>query len=157
MNTRIYIAILALGVTTQTFAQELIGVGDPLPVLNLKDQNDTPHQIPNNTRRVLLTVDNGGTALATELIESHDKGWLTDKKQVFLADIHKMPSLVTRLFAMPQLREKPYPIMLGREASELQMFPRRKNCVTVIQVKDGKVSDLAFACNREELKAANGS
>jgi len=149
------VLLFVLAGATQTFAQEQIGIGDLLPTLNLKDQNDKSCQISGDTHRLLLVADNGGTAIATQLIESHDPEWLARSQQVFLADIHKMPSVIARFVAIPQLRNKAYPILLGKEESELQMFPRRKDCVTVITTKDGKVSDLMFACNREELQAAS--
>lgn len=149
--------VFALGGASQPFAQEQIGIGAPLPGLELKDQHDKSHQVSGDTRRVLLVADNGGTALATELIESHEPEWLARNQQVFLADIHRMPGLIARLVALPQLREKPYPILLGRSEGELQMFPRRKDCVTVIAVQDGKVVDLAFACTRDELRSISQS
>lgn len=150
-----FVFVAVLGFATHSFAQEQLSVGDPIPTLTLKDQHDKAYDIPGDTRRVLFVADNGGTALATQLVESHDRDWLAGNNQVFLADIHKMPGLVARLIAIPQLKEKPYQILLGREATELQMFPRRKDCVTVITANDGKVVDLIFACNRDELQAAS--
>jgi hypothetical protein len=146
---------VALGMAAPSFAQEPISVGDPLPTLALKDQHDKPYELPADTRRVLFVADNGGTALATQMIEGHEPDWLAQNKQVFVADIHKMPRLVASLIALPQLREKPYRILLGRDATDLQMFPRRKDCVTVITADDGKIVALTFACNRDELQAAS--
>jgi len=153
-NLLLVLLFAVLG-ATQSFAQEQLGIGDSLPTLDLKDQNGKACQVPRDTRGVLLAADNGGTALATQLIESREPGWLARNKQVFLADIHKMPSLIAHLVAIPKLRDKPYPILLGKDASELQMFPRRKDCVTVISAKDGKVSELTFACKPDELRAAS--
>lgn len=149
--------VLALAVAPPSFSQEQLGAGDALPSLTLKDQHDKPYGIAADTRRVIFVADNGGTALATEWIESREPDWLTRNKQVFVADIHKMPGLIARLVAMPQLQEKPYQILLGREAADLRMFPRKRDCVTVMTADDGKVVDTTFACNREEIQAATGS
>jgi len=147
--------VVALCAANQSFAQAQLSTGDTMPTLTLKDQHDKPVDIPPDARRLLFVADNGGTALATQLVESQEPDWLTRTKQVFVADIHKMPGLVARLIAIPQLKEKPYQILLGREAAELQIFPRKKDCVTVITSKDGKVGDITFACSREELQAAS--
>lgn len=146
--------VLALGLSTQVFAQELLKIGDALPTLNLKDQHDNPYDVPVDTQRILFAADNEGNMLATGLIESHEPDWLTLNKEVYLADIHKMPSLVARFIAIPKLRKKPYPILLGRDETDLQAFPRKKDCVTVLLAKSGKVSEVVFACSRQELLAA---
>jgi len=151
MKAKIIIILLAFGLTNQTLAQELLRIGDLVPVLNLKDQYDIPHQISAENHKLILAIDNESTALAVELIESREQGWLSEGKQVFLADIHKMPSIIARIVAIPQLRKKHYPILLGNDMHELQIFPRKKNCVTVVKAKEGKVSNLVFACTRDEL------
>ena len=145
--------VLALG-ASQAFAQEQLRIGDPLPALHIKDQHDKSYEMQADTRRVLFVADNAGTALATQLIESHEADWLTRNKQVFLADIHKMPGLIASFVAIPQLQKKPYPILLGKEATELPMFPRKKDCVTVIAATDNRIVALSFACTPDELRAA---
>lgn len=148
---------IVLCIANPSFAQESLRAGDPIPVPTLKDQHDKPFDIPPDTRRLLFVADNGGTALATQWIESHDQDWLGRTRQVFVADIHKMPGLIARLIAIPQLQEKPYRILLGREAAELQIFPRKKDCVTVVTAREGKVAELGFACSRDELQAMSAS
>ena len=149
--------LLALTSAMSAFAQEQVGIGDALPAINLKDQHDQSRPVSEDTRGVLLVADNAGTALAMQLIERYGPQWLSETKQVFLADIHRMPGLIARLVAIPQLREKPYPILLGKEAGDLRMFPRKKDCVTVMTANGGKISELVFACSREELQAASAS
>lgn len=157
MHLKLLLALVfSIGGAAQASAQETIGLGDPLPALELKDQHEHAGRLPEDLRRVLLVADNAGTALATELIEGQPPAWLSREKLVFLADIHKMPGLIAKLVAIPRLREKPYTILLGRTANELQMFPRRKDCVTVIGVREGKVGEIVHACNRQELLAASG-
>jgi len=147
---------LALAMLTlPAFAQvALLRAGDPLPGLNLKDQHDRPAVIPADLKQIILAVDKSGSALVTEWLDKQPADWLPRTKRVYLADIHKMPGLVTRMFALPKLRDKPYAIVLGREAGELTMFPQRESCVTLLPVLAGKLGDAVFACDAKALQDA---
>ena len=154
MLTKRVLAIFLLGVVSQVAARGEIAKGDVLPSLMLTDQHDKPAEIPGNTRQLLFAADNSGAGLVTGLLDSKEKNWLRQTRRVYLADIHKMPSLIARFAALPQLRDKPYPIVLGREVHDLAMFPRKKDCVTVMPVEEGRLKSVVFACSSEELRSA---
>jgi hypothetical protein len=128
--------------------------GSNLPSVMLNDQHDKPFKLAANTRQILFAADNGGAGLVMAELDRRGATWLADTKRAYLADIHKMPSLVTRLFAMPKLREKTYPIALGREAKDLAMFPRRKDCVSLLTIEAGKLGEISYACDAAALQAA---
>lgn len=155
MSCKTVFAALAVLCASHAMAQAELAPGQPLPALSLSDQHEQPYSLPAATSRLLFAADNAGTELATQLIERHDAGWLARSQTVFVADIHKMPGLVARLVALPRLREKPYRILLGREAPELAMFPRKKGCVTVITAGAGSVSELTYACTADDLAATD--
>lgn len=128
--------------------------GDVLPVLTLKDQHDKTAIVPADLRQVIFAADNGGAGLVTGWLDAQPKEWLQQTKRVYLADIHKMPGLITRMFALPKLREKPYQIVLGREEADLAVFPRKKDCVTLLPVSAGKLGEAVFACDAPSLQGA---
>jgi len=148
------VSALLLTAVLPAAAQSTLQAGDSVPSLNLKDQHDKPAGIPNGTRQIIFAADNAGASLVTVYLDAQKPSWLRDTQRVYLADIHKMPSLITKMFAMPKLREKPYTIVLGREAADLAMFPRQKECVAVIPVQDGKLGGASYACTAETLKTA---
>lgn len=153
MRTLLVVFSLLLA-STPALSQELLKPNDPLPPLVLKDQHDKPGELPQNLRQVLFTADMGGTDLVTKVIESRGGDWLDRTGRVFLADIHKMPGFIASMVAIPQLREKPYRIFLGREEADFKALPRQKSCVTVASIKDGRAADIAFACTEEALRSA---
>ena len=128
--------------------------GDALPALTLKDQHDKPAVVPADLRQVIFAADNGGAGLVTGWLDAQPKDWLQQTKRIYLADIHKMPGLITRMFALPKLRDKPYPIVLGREEADLAAFPRKKDCVTLLPVSAGKLGEAVFACDTQSLQGA---
>jgi len=145
---------LLIAIAFPATAQTALQAGAPVPTLNLKDQHDKPATIPTGTRQIIFAADNAGASLVTAYLDAQKPTWLKDTQRVYLADIHKMPGLITTMFALPKLREKPYPIVLGRESSDLAMFPRQKECVSVIPIQDGTLGSATIACTSEALKAA---
>lgn len=141
---------LATGACAQV---PVLAAGAALPALALKDQHDRPAPVAADTRQILFAADNAGAKLMTAWLDAKPAGWLNDTQRVYLADIHQMPGLVTRLFALPKLQEKPYRIVLGREAADLAMFPRRKECVTLLPVTAGQLGEAAYACDAASLAA----
>lgn len=139
-------AAIAQGTPLQT--------GDALPALTLNDQHDKPYTLAADTQQILFAADNGGAELVMAELDRRGASWLKETKRAYLADIHKMPSLVTRLFAMPKLREKAYPIALGRDAADLAMYPRRKDCVSLLPIAAGKLGEVTYACDATALQAA---
>ena len=154
MAVKLACAILLASLCSQTLAQGELRAGDQLPALTLQDQHEKAAGIPAGTRQLLFAADNGGAGLVTDLLDRMESDWLAQTQRVYLADIHKMPGLIARMIALPKLREKPYPIVLGREEADLAMFPRTKDCVTVIPVQEGKLGSAVFACSADALRTA---
>ena len=150
------LASLLLAMATPAGAQTLLRVGDPLPPVTIADQHDQRPGIPDDTRQILFAADNTGAGLVTRMLDARDANWLKQTHRVYLADIHKMPGLIARLVALPQLRDKPYSILLGREEADLILFPRKKDCVSVMNVRKMKIDDISFACSDEALREAAG-
>ncbi len=147
------LAFLACALTAQAQTAPL-RTGDSLPALKLSDQHDKPAAIPADLRQLIFAADKEGSALVTDWLDKQPADWLVRTKRVYLADIHKMPGLVTRMFALPKLREKPYQIVLGREEADLAVFPRKKDCVTLLPLDAGKLGQASFACDANALQAA---
>jgi hypothetical protein len=48
---------------------------------------------------------------------------MTEQGTLFISDINRMPGFVTRMFALPALREYPYLVMLGYQTEETAWLP----------------------------------
>lgn len=131
----------------------VLGVGDPLPKLRLATQHEQAASPALNARQWLFAADNDAANLAGALLDGQAASWLADTQRVYLADIHKMPALIARMVALPRLRDKPYPILLGRDADTLAMLPRQRGCVSVLDIQQQKISAVHFACDQGGLAA----
>ncbi|WP_312265010.1 hypothetical protein [Rivihabitans pingtungensis] len=149
---RALLAFLLLGSAALAHAA-VLGVGDPLPKLRLATQHEQAASPALNARQWLFAADNDAANLAGALLDGQAASWLADTQRVYLADIHKMPALIARMVALPRLRDKPYPILLGRDADTLAMLPRQRGCVSVLDIQQQKISAVHFACDQGGLAA----
>lgn len=153
MLKRLALAFIFGMIISTAFATSALKAGDPLPALTLTDQHDKPAPLPAETRHLIFAAEKGPAEMVVTALDTRGAAWLKQTNGVYLADIHGMPGLVSRMFALPKLREKTYPITIGRNEQDLAMFPHKKDCVTLISVQDGKLGEARFACTNDELKA----
>ena len=70
-----------------------------------------------------------------------------------------MPALITRMFALPKLRELSYSIALVREADEVAVvadFPRQTGTATLLRLENGRISSLGAVRTAAELRSGLG-
>ena len=152
-------ALVALPAPSTAFAQTQITAGtlalhQPIPTLHLKDQHDQPWTVPADTRLVLLATGRKASSLVQAVLEKEPKEFLAQRRTVYVADMSKMPSFATRMFALPSLREMPFRVGVSLEEPTLAAWPREADAVTLIELANGVVQRIASAKTEADLKAA---
>lgn len=87
------------------------------------------------------------------ILEKEGKGFLESKQAVLVSDIHRMPSLITKFVALPRMKSYPYTLRLVREEKLSDPFPRTKGSVTMILLKEGKVTKIQISNVDTEVKS----
>ncbi len=148
--------VLALGVTQASLAQAPapVAVGQVLPALSLKDQHDKPWQITPSTRLVMFAAGRKASNVTQAVLQALPKDQLTRKNAVYLADMSKMPGIITRTFAMPALRDMPYQIGVSMDQSTLAAWPRQTDAVTLIELDQRVVKRISYVTTEADLRAA---
>lgn len=147
-------AWLALGALTA--AAGPVQPGQPLPVLQLRDQHDRDWRVPADTRLLLFAADRKASNLAMAVLGSQPKGFLVARHAVYLADMSRMPGFVTRAFALPALREQAFEVGVSLDESALAGWPRQEGAVALIRLEQGHVTRIDHATTDTQLKAALG-
>lgn len=140
--------------TATTTAPTAVINGQPLPSLALKDQHDQAWSIPADTRLVLLANGRKASTLVQAALEKEAKDFLPQHHTVYVADMSKMPSFATRMFALPALREMPFRVGVSLDEATLAHWPRQADAVTLIELANGVVQRTGFAKTEAELRAA---
>ena len=131
-------------------------VGDRLAPWTLLDQFDEPYtfndQSPTQTLLVARSMD--ASKLVNGALQDKPKGFLESRNTVFVADIHKMPALISKMFAVPGMRAYSYRIMLDRDARVVPQYPGDLDKVLWLQVQNGKLVKQQQFGSSDELRAA---
>lgn len=153
--SRVTGGLLALALSLAVDAAPVLP-GAVFPVLALEDQHGKTVSTSASTRLVLFAADKAASDLINEVLAARPAGVLDGLGAVYFADISAMPALVTRMFALPALREMPFAVGLGRDANQLADLPRQKGAATIVRLLDGKVVNIEYARNAGQLMQAIG-
>jgi hypothetical protein len=133
-----------------------LDTGTSMPVLTLKDQHDTPRTIDADTRLLIFSAERDVSALVETALADQTADSLSAAGIQYVSDISAMPGMVTTMIALPKMRKRPYPMLLGREAEETAMLPREPGKVTLIRSEGGTITGVQFIDDAATLRAALG-
>lgn len=144
---------ILLFAATPALAQPL-SVGDHWPTLELTDQHDAPAAIGDDVQLILFSRDMTGAGIIKDVLADDGLATLTKAKAVVLSDISRMPSLITRLFALPAMRRRPYAMILDRDGQATAGVPSLESHVTVIRLDHATVLSISKVDTGDKLRAA---
>jgi hypothetical protein len=124
---------------------------DAFPPLSLPDQYGEQRAITAETRLVLFAADRPASDVLNGFLKAQPGDLLAQRRAEYVADISSMPALITRLVALPRMRERPYRILLVEEASMVDFLPRQPSAVTVLRLTEGSVDEVLFAESENAL------
>lgn len=118
--------------------------GSRMQGFNAKDQHGAAFEFkPASVKYLLVSHDMDTGKKANAVLTALGKDYLTDRKAVYLANIHGMPG-VGRMFAIPKMKKYAHRIVLGDDGELIAKFPQQAGKVTVIGISGGKVKSLAY-------------
>jgi hypothetical protein len=132
-----------------------IQVGEPFPQWELSDQFDETHRLPGESADAIVFVRSkqADESLAP-VLESVVGERLSDGEVVYVSDISGMPGLITRLFALPALRDRGYPVVLIREEGLSRPLATREDCLVRYRIEQGKVVAIDHLCEPAAIERA---
>jgi hypothetical protein len=154
----VWLCALVLALPLASAAAPL-AAGASLPTLTLNDQHDKPVAIGASTRWIVFASKRRVSDMVNAVLSAEPAGTLERLQLVSIADISAMPAMVTRMFALPKLRELPYPVALVREGEQVAQvadLPRQPGSATLLRLQDGRIVQIIAAGNAGELRAALG-
>lgn len=143
---------LTLGICAASVHAETLNLGARLPSIVLNDQFDQPVLIDSSTQWIVFSQEKAVNAFVSDYMSEQGAQQIRQRGIVYVADISGMPSLVTRMFALPKMRKLSFPIGLARDSKTLANIPRRNGAATVLRLRSGVVQNIIFANNPAQLK-----
>ncbi|WP_076415627.1 hypothetical protein [Shewanella sp. UCD-KL12] len=138
------------------FAQASFYVeGDLVKPIELQDQFENEIGVNANTQVLLFSRNMKGGDIIKEALETLSADEKFDSaKQVYVADVSGMPSLIAKFVAIPQMKGLPFPIGLDREGEATKMLPGEKDKATLIQLENFKIVGVEIFDSSESLLKA---
>jgi len=132
-------------------AAEPYAVGDTIEGFSLEDQHGAVHDVDGRVRVIFFSRDMDGGELLEKALADRDPEFLNEISAVLVADISGMPRLIARLFALPSMRKRPYPMLLDRDGDTTASLPDVEDQATVILLKDLRVVRVDHYASEEAL------
>jgi len=130
-------------------------VGDAVAPFTLEDQHGEEGSVDASTRLVLFTADMDATRLVrAALEEAPELQDLSSLGAVSVSDIHRMPSVITTLFALPAMRRRPWRMLLDRGPGPTVGIPREEGRVTAVELDALTVRSIGFLDSSAEVARA---
>lgn len=136
-------------ILTCTFAQNIERLKD-FNQFNFEDAFKKSVTMPDDTKLVLISFDKKGNSIASEYLKKQEKNFLVHNHFVYIGDIHKMPSLITSLFARPKMQKYNFTVYLFNEEGLDKVIPYQKGKVTILEFNNAsKLVNIHFKENLE--------
>lgn len=111
-------------------------------------------KIPKKTKLVIVAFEKDTGALVNEYLDTQSPFYLLKKNSIFIADIHKMPTIITTMFALPKLQKYKHLIYLHYGELLENTVPNKEAKVTLLYIEDEKIKEISYISTKEELKKA---
>jgi len=129
----LFLALGALAAAAAA-AEEPYAVGERIAPFELEDQFGDAGAVDESVRFLLFSRDMEGGKILRSAVEGQTRETLARLGAVYVADIHRMPGLIARIFAIPRMRRRGYPMLLDREGAITQRLPDREGQATVLEL-----------------------
>lgn len=156
------VAWLATSISTLAAAQTpsmqaTLDMGEPFPTWELEDQFGKNHKVPGAAKVIVFSNSKAADDELSASLGELAGPALREGELIYLSDISRMPGLVTRLIALPSLRDRDYPVVLVREKGLTERLASEDRCYMLFRLgEDGLIQVQKKACDLESLERLLG-
>lgn len=129
-------------------------IGSTLRYRDFKDQHGNWRRIGSEHKKILFVNDMDASRIVHAVFSSTDADYMDRRGIALIADIHRMPAIISRMIAVPRMQDYTYRILLIRDAGPGSVFPARAGTITILTLDALQVSAVDYARDEQELRAA---
>lgn len=146
--------LLALAFSATAASAEPYAAGEWLEAFTLDDQHGVAHSVDGEVALLLFSRDMEGGDLIKEALSDATADTLSTRRAVYIAEISRMPGMIAKLFALPSMRKRPYPMLLDRDGVTTARLPSAESRATLIFLKDLEITSVRHAETAAEVADA---
>ncbi|AXX93696.1 hypothetical protein CPU12_08135 [Malaciobacter molluscorum LMG 25693] len=118
-------------------------VKDNIGSFSLLDQFDTKHTINKNIKTIIVSFEKQTSKDINKFLNSKNATFLKEHNAVFIANISGMPTIITKLFALPKMKEYKHKILLIYDDADTR-FKSVEGKSTLYRLKNGVITQIKF-------------
>ena len=142
--------ILMLLFATSLVATE-IKENEKVKLFVLADQFGVYHTVDRHTKTIIVSSEKETGKDINNFLATKPKNYLKKHDAVFIAKITKMPSIITRMIAMPRLKEYKHNILLINNEDD-NRFAHRDEKITIYKLKNSIVEKIYYINSAKEIE-----
>jgi len=128
--------------------------GERLLPWTLLDQFDKAYTLDQQARILLVARNMTGAKLLKAALEEKPKGFLEARQAVFVADVSRMPAVISTLFAVPAMRDYNYRVLLDSQSRVASRYPAAEDQVLWLDIDRGVLRDSRTFTDAQALRQA---
>ena len=128
--------------------------GERLLPWTLLDQFDKAYTLDQQARVLLVARNMTGAKLLKAALEGKPKGFLDARQAVFVADVSRMPAVISTLFAVPAMRDYNYRVLLDSKSRVASRYPAAEDQVLWLDLERGVLRDSRTFTDAQALRQA---
>ena len=129
----------------------LVVHGQELSPVNFEDQHGDTVAFDSNVNWLIFAHHNKGAKMTKEAIDQAGISDFTEYQGLYVADISKMPSLISKMFAIPAMRKYEFNLALDKDGQLTQNWPKQEDTVTLLTLDGLSVVDVQYVDSSEDL------
>jgi hypothetical protein len=126
-------------------------INDKISNFSLTDQFDKIHTINSGVSTIIVTFQKDTLEMINDFLSSKSEHFLEDKHAVFISNITSSPTIITRMFTIPHLRDYKYTILLIYDENSMK-FLKEENKTTIYSIMNGQVNNIQYISSKDELE-----
>lgn len=142
---RILLSLLVMGLSL--FANEF-KIGDNIGTFSMLNQHDEKVTVDSSVTKILVSFEKDTGADINEYLNDKSKAFLKNKHAVFIANISAMPSIITKMFALPKMRKYTHDILLIYD-DEDKRFVSKEEMSTLYTLDNGVITDISYFTKKD--------
>jgi len=151
---RVPLFIAAVLLAAFAAGAEPLAVGDRLEPFAIEDQHGNEHVVDARVRALLFARDMKGGGVVKQALADSGAALLAEADAVYVANVSGMPAVIRRMFALPSLRRRGYPVLLDSEGQITKNLPGVEDRATLIQLRELTVVDVTQFESSEAVREA---
>lgn len=134
--------ILFLSLVLCAFSQEL-SINDKINNFSLANQFDEKKTIDSKVNTIIVSFEKDTGKEVNEFLEQKTSDFLREHHAVFIANISGMPMIITKMFALPKMKNYKHEILLIYDEND-DRFKAQDGMSTLYRLENGVIKSIEF-------------